>query len=158
MNIEKINSYFASNQLSQKKNIDGKSEVKEKSKSDKLEISDDAKRLQNEKSIFALAKSQLSKVSEIRQTKIDEVKGKVAKNYYNDEQVVADVAKKMSESPDLVQALQGENQIASNAKPEDLKKLLVIYNRIDSKFYDSVEALDKIAAGILKDLQKDTEI
>jgi hypothetical protein len=155
MNIEKINSFFSSDQLSQKKKAEDKSsEVKNKSGSDKLEISDQAKRLQNDKSVLDLAKAQMSKVPEIRQTRIDEVKGKLAQNYYNDEQVVADVAKKLADSPELVSALKGENQIASNAKPEDVKKLSVIYNRIDRKFYESVEALDKIAAGILKDIQK----
>ena len=142
-----------------KKNADEKStEVKNKPGSDKLEISDQAKRLQNEKSVLDLAKTQLSKVPDIRQTRIDEVKGKLAQNYYNDEQIVADVAKKLADSPELVSALKGENQVASNAKPEDVKKLSVIYNRIDRKFYESVEALDKIAAGILKDIKKDTEI
>lgn len=158
MNIEKINSFFPSNQLSQKKNAEEKSEVKDKSRSDKLEISDQAKKLQNKTSILDVAKIQLEKVPEIRQTKIDEVKGRVAQKFYDDEQVVSEVAKKMADSPELISALKGENQLAAKAKPEDLKKLSVIYNRIDRKYYNSIEILDKVAAGILKDLQKDSEI
>ena len=153
MTIDRIQGSLTPDQVPKKRDENIRSDGKNKVKTDKLEISDQAKKLQGENSLFNVAQSKLSNISEIRQTKIDEIRGKIASNYYNDDKVISQVAEKLAKSEELVSALANQNRKAANVSSSDAKKLSVVFNRIDRKFYDSIEVLDKIAEGLLKDIQ-----
>jgi len=153
MTIDRIQGSLFPDQIPKKREDVSRSEEKNKTSRDRLEISDQAKVLQEGNSLLEMVKSHLSSVSEIRQTKVDDIKGKVASHYYDDEKVISEIADQLSKSEELVSALANQNREATQVSPNELKKLSVIFNRVDRKFYDSIEILDKIAGKILKDAQ-----
>jgi hypothetical protein len=151
--IDRIHGSSNPEQIPQKRNKMARSVEKGTSKKDSLEISDQAKKLQEGKELVDISKSQFSGVSEIRQTKIEEIAGKIASKYYDDEDVISEIAGKLIHSKELMTALANQNQEAATGATKNPEKLAVIFNRIDRSFYNSIEVLDKIAGRILKDIQ-----
>ncbi len=131
---------------------------KEAGRKDRLELSPEAKKLR-EKDLLEIARAELAKIPEVRQKKVDEVRGKVAQHYYDNEKVVRDIAASMAHSTELAQALQAENrEAAGKADAVALKKLAVVFNRMDRKFYDSPEVMEKVARNLFKDLKDSGQI
>ena len=156
MNISRIHDYVTPEPVSPNKNGVGKTNSKSPQQGgDKLEISAEARKLQGNDNFLEIAKSELAKIPDIRQTKVDEIKGKVASKYYEQNEIVADMAQKMASSEELKAALVDQNQQASQASVEDIKKLSIVMNRVDRKYYDSAEVLSLVAKGLIKDLQGD---
>ncbi len=154
MNIERIHNYLSSNQPTKKKDSPRNAKPSAVNKGDKLEISNEAKQLSGGKSIVEVAQNQLSQIPDIRQAKIDEVKGKIAKDFYNNDQVITELADHLAYSPELITAMANQNREANaDISPQQLNKLSVVANRMDRDFYDSIEVLDKVAGNILDKLR-----
>jgi len=49
--------------------------------------------------------------------------------------------------------ISGEGKVLSNSQKDEAKKLEVINERVNSKFYDSDEVIDKVADKLLKDIK-----
>jgi len=157
MSINRINNYVAPEPISPDNKEVSKTQINRVKRSgDKLEISAEAKKLQSSDSFVEIAKTEMSKIPDIRQTKVDEIKGKVATNFYEQQEVIAATAQKMASSPDLGAALSIQNQQAASASVDDIKKLSVVLNRVDRKYYDSNEILSVVAKGIIKDWQNNS--
>ena len=158
MNIDRIHEYLPSQQVPLKgQKGESAKGTRQAQKQDSIELSQEAKRLKG-KDLIAVAKAALDKIPDIRQQKVEEVRGKIAQHYYDNEQVVRDIAGKMARSEELHEALAGENREAAKADPAELKKLAVVFSRMDRKFYDSGEVLGKVAQNILKKLKQGGQI
>ena len=158
MNIDRIHEYLPPQQMPLKgQKGEAASKSRQTDRRDKIDLSPEARQLK-EKDLVAVAKAALDKIPDIRQQKVNEVRGKIARHYYDDERVVRDIAGKMARSEELREALAGENREAAKADPAELKKLAVVFNRMDRKFYDSDEVLGKVARNILNDLKQNGQI
>ena len=114
-------------------------------KSDKLDISLQAHKLHDHEELLQIAKSKLNSISDIRQERVEDVKGRLASKYYDQDQVISDIAGKMAKSEELADLLASENKQASQLDDKDLKKLAIIFNRIDRSFYDKEAVLKSVA-------------
>ena len=152
MKIDRIPDFFYTNKLNQGKKGTAKPGESGKVKQDKCEISRNLKKVQGQNYSPEIAKSQMSNISEIRQTKIADIKGKLASKYYNQNHVIEKIAGKMSSSPEVISALANQNKLSAKTSSRDLKKLIILFNRMDRKFYSSIEILDEIAKKIILDI------
>lgn len=116
-----------------------------KSTGDKIEISSQANKLNGQESLMRLAKAELNSIPEVRQERIEDVKGKIASKFYEQEQVISDIAGKMARSEELANLLASENKEAAQLDEADVKKLAIIFNRIDRGFYDKEAVLKSVA-------------
>lgn len=145
MKIDGIHDALNAQNLPQKKQNAVKADEGVKQRKDKLEISSEAKKLSDEQKLQNLAKAHLGAISDVRQEKIDEVRSKLASHYYDQDRVISDMAGKMTQSKDLAHAVARENYQAANINSDDVKKLAVVFNRIDRGVYDSDEVLKAVA-------------
>ena len=150
MKIDRIPDFFNTNKLNQMKKGTAKPGKSDKVKTDK--ILQNPEKYQRQNYIPEIVKSQMSKIPEIRQTKIDDIKGKLARNYYDQNHVIEEVVGKMSSSPELITTMANQNKQSAKTSPGDLRKLIVLFNRMDRKFYSSIEILDEVAKKIILDL------
>ena len=104
-----------------------------------------------------IAKSKLNSISDIRQERIEDVKGKIASKYYDQDQVISDIAGKMAKSEELADLLASENKQASQLNEKDVKKLAIIFNRIDRGFYDKEAVLKSVADKLKTYLSDDSK-
>lgn len=143
--------------------LDGNNKAKAKDsantrpKSDKLDISLRAHKLNDQEELLQIAKSKLNSISDIRQERIEDVKGKIASKYYDQDQVISDIAGKMAKSEELADLLASENKQASQLNEKDVKKLAIIFNRIDRGFYDKEAVLKSVADKLKTYLSDDSK-
>jgi|GEM_PF-1115541 anti-sigma28 factor (negative regulator of flagellin synthesis) len=149
MNIERIHESLPLHDQPLKNQAARKEKQTDSVRKDRVELSPEARNLQQQKDLVELASARLREIPDIRQAKVEEVKGKVASGFYNDEQVIRDVAAHMARSAEFREALAAENQAASQVDPERLKKLVVVMNRVERGFYDSEEVQKKVSGQIL---------
>ncbi len=144
-------------------NLPEKSQGKEKAKGaegakkDSLELSSEVRKPDDSDHLLPAAQNRLSSIPDIRQEKVDEIRGKLASKYYEQDQVILDIAEKLSRSSELAHALARENKQAADVEPEDVKKLSVIFNRIDRGFYDSEKVLKTIAEKLKENLSGEAD-
>ena len=152
MRIDGIPDFFDINKLNQGKKTTAKLHKNRKVKQDKSKFLRNPKKVQGQEFVPENVKSQLSKIPEIRQTKIADIKGQLAGKYYDQNHIIKKIAGKMSSSPELISALANQNKESAQTSAGDLKKLIILFNRMDRKFYSSIEILDEIAKKIILDI------
>lgn len=150
MKIDRISDFFNTNKLNQMKKGTAKPNKSGKVKTDK--IPRNPEKVQGQNYIPKVVKYQMSKIPEIRQTKINDIKGKLARNYYAQNHVMREIAGKMSSSPELITTMANQNKQSAKTSPGYPRKLSVFFNRMDRKFYSSIEILDEVAKKIILDL------
>ncbi len=130
-------------------------DVQENQNAETVQISPQAKKLQETESILRFALQKLDDLDELRQEKLQDVQKKIDKNYYFTEQFNQDLAESIIPDSEIDSIIlkkaqienytQKLNKMDQNVEKTDQDKLSEISNKISNGYYDNINVNDVVA-------------